>query len=366
MSFVLDFVLSLSKEGLILRTSLNYSEFDQLLLIDSISTIEGNYIQTGDTINIAERILLYCEPKEIMINFTVYDMLSKNNLLKKYSFKKNDLLHTKHNVILDTYTYEPKEEESGYIYSPHNSIHPYKKYSYFPPVKAEQIEYYMEVGLERELREVTENAFKILKDVNIANNMVSVNSIINVLIHLKYDPDDVVYVLNREDRKHNFWTQERTAIYLRLLRSNASNSNNIINQKRFHIWDSEKGSHLVPENDISIELRKIHPPNTYFSLSDRELIKYERLYELVFGGTISSKYKYAIIAIPDPDPFLSTFISDSKGIGKALMPYRDYDQETGPMKAFITADPEYVETLISEFEQLLKDSSLEEMYKKEI
>ena len=46
-------------------------------------------------------------------------------------------------------------------------------------------------------------------------------------------------------------------------------------------------------------------------------------------------------------------------LGTHMAKYADYDQHDGPMKGFITADPEYVGELLKQVRELLSDTVTE-------
>jgi len=355
--FVKNFVLGMLQSGLILRTAVNYSERDRVLIIKDLNSLQGNYVQIGDTINTAARIIAFCEPGEIMINKSVHDLLRGVSLEKEYRFFENDIVRTKHNQDLHTFTYIPPEEEKAFLYSPDSAMHQYKRYNYFPPISGEIVKYLMENGLDFELKKVISNAFESIDHINYTRNMISWNNVINVLIQLTYDPTDTMYVLNRLDRPTNFWTQPRRQIYTEYLKNHAEKHGGYINQTRFRIYDYSKRFEGMKEDDIHNDLIELHNTNTYFSLPSNWLFRYERLNELIFGVTVSKRHKYAIIPIPSQESMDVTF-PGLDNIGKALIQYKDYDSSHGPMKAVISANTRYVNELIKEFEELLKEPQL--------
>lgn len=354
--FVLDFTLNMLKNDLSIRTAVNYSDKDNVLLIDDLEVIDGKYIQIGDTINNAARVITFCEPSEIMIHESVYLHLRNYALEKTYSFFKNDPIITKHGLELKTYTYDPQKDERKFIYSPHSPSHRYKKYNYFPSVKSETLKYFMKHGLEFELRNVIEKAFSSMRDLNDTMKFVSWNNVLEVLMQLKYDENDTVYVLSRNDRASGFWTQPRRIKYTNYLNRNARNFGHI-NQTRVMVYNDALAVNEMALDDISRDLEKLHNTNTYFSVNSIELMKYDKLRELIFGFTLSKKHKFAIIPIPAPEA-MGIHTPDLDNIGETLKFYQEYDVTDGPLRAIITSDKKYVEELIEEMETLLKDNSL--------
>lgn len=358
MDFVLDFTLNMLKQELSIRTAVNYSDKDNVILIDDSEVIDGKYIQIGDTINNAARVITFCEPREIMIHESVYLHLRNFALENMHPFFENDPIITKHNLTLKTYTYDPPEGERDFIYSPHSPSHRYKKYNYFPSVKGETLKYFMDQGLEFELRNVIEKAFSSMRDLNDSMKFVSWNNVLEVLMQLKYDETDTVYVLSRNDRESGFWTQTQRSKYINYLNKNANNFG-YINQTRVMVYNDDLDQNYLPMpfDDISHDLKKLHNTNTYFSIPSSGLMKYEKLKELIFGFTLSKKHKFAIIPIPAPEA-LGINTPELDNIGVTLKFYQNYTVTDGPLRAIITSDKKYVAELIEEMETLLKDNVL--------
>ncbi len=357
LDFVIDFALNVLKKGLIIRTAVNYSEKDRVLIIEGLKGIQGKYIQIGGTIGAATRIINFCEPRELIINKSLHDYLRKVTLEKDYPFFENEPLITKHNVELKTFTYDPPESEKGIFYSPHSPSHHYKKYNYFPLVKSSILKYFMDHGLDFELDDVISKTFDSMRALNDTKSFVSWHNVLEVLIQLNYDPSDSVYVISRNDRASGFWTQPRKNTYINYLKINADKYDGQINQTRVMVYNESLSKGLMPKDDIFFDLKKLHKSNTFFSIPASSLIKYEKLSELIFGFTLSKKHKYAIIPIPAPEA-MGTNTPKLDNIGKTLKMYENYDVTHGPMKAIITANNKYVEKLIEEMEKLLKDQQI--------
>lgn len=353
-TFFLNFVHDLKLKGLSLRTAANYSELDHIYLVNQYDAIQGNFIQVGDTINIAERILNFCDECEIMINNSYLKLLRNFSLDSKYQFEANDILTCKHGLELRTHSFVPKNQYEKTIYSPFSARHSFKKYSYFPPIKGEVLDYYMRIGLEKELDKVASYAFDSMRQVNITRNMASHSRIIDVLHQLDYDKDDEVLVISRDDHRANFWSQRDAIKYLnRLLRF--SEKYHHINQMRIRVYDSSLSDDgLWHDSGFSDELQKIHKENTYFTISShhRELERCQMLNELIFGCTISTKDKYAIIPIPDLED-KDSCVPDCSNIGKEIEKFKDYDAVKSPMRTIIATDEKYVNALIGEYFRLI-------------
>jgi hypothetical protein len=354
MDFTIDFALRTLRTGLIIKTVINYAERDRVLVIQASETIQGKYIQIGDSINIATRIMTFCEPGEILINESVYDFLRTVGLRDKYPFVRNEPFTTKHDRLLKTFSYDPPEGQRDCFYSPHSPSQQYKKYSYFPPVKSEIIEYFTEHGLDFEIRQVISESFDAVRELNDTRKFMSYHSVLDVLMQLHYDPADSVYVLSRNDRASGFWTQPRRNKFINHLSKCASRCGGYTNQTRVIVYDDSEPFDASHAYDVSLDLMDLHGTNTLFSFPSSCLLKYEKLNELIFGFTLSRNHGYAVISMPAPEAFgMRTPKLDD--IGATLKLYEGYDVVHGPMRAIITADKRYVEELIKEMDELRTD-----------
>ena len=365
--FTINFNNLMIKNGLSIRTAINYAERDNAVIIKDSKYFYGHYIQTGDTINVAARIIIYCEPGEILLNKTVYKYLKLLDLDKKYQFYENKPIITKHNLILYTYSYIPKDDEL--IYNPEKSPqHGFKQYLYIPPIKTNIFNFFHKQGLNNELEKVISKSFESLKSINETQSFLSRRDIIDVLMQLEYDPDDTIYVISRNDREIGFWTQPRKEKYLKYIKSNKKHNNDVLNQVRVMVYD-ESGCQKIPEkDDIFFDLLEIHNDNTFYRLPASRLPRYENIKNLLFGATISKNHKFAIISIPEPETFGYDY-PKLKEIGKLFQnnySYKYYNLADGPMKAIITHNKDYIKTLIKEIESMIKkDPLIEKIDKKD-
>lgn len=357
-SFVEKFIIEIQQKGLILRTAIHYSDFERVVVIKELKNIQGNFIQIGRTVNTASRIIQYCEPKEIIISKSVFDCLIQEDSVLVNKFFQNELFTTKHGERLLTYSYI---SDSKFIYSPNCPTHQYKKYNFFPPINGKTIQYYMNIGLGHELKKIISHAFDSIKDINYNNFFVSSNTVVNVLIQLQYDPTDTVYVLSRNERKANFWTQRNKNVYIDYLKKNSDKHNKSINQTRVKVYDFFSNSSTnseITKDDIHYELINLHNHGTYFAVPSNIMYRFENLEALLFGITISKKHKFAIIPLPAPEN-MDVNIQGIQSIKSILAALSDYDAEHGPMRAIIMADERQVDKLIQEFEALLNSPERE-------
>jgi len=357
----LRFVIALSSDlcqsGVVVRTAVNYSEGDRIVL-GTTNALEGQYIQVGDAINVAARIVTFCEPREIAVSAAVHRLLRNHDLEGNFPLHHNEPFVTKHGLKLDTYTYVPPADLEDVLYSPTAPLHAYKRFASFPPLKPQTLDHFLRGGLDAELRKVVSNAYDAMSYINETKTFLSASEVIQVLTRPNYDPQDVVYVVSRNDRSTGFWTQKRRKQYIGFLTGNARQHGGNINQTRVLVYDQERSSdELMPEGDIYHDLEKLHAPKTLFNFPVSLLFPYERISELIFGFTLSTKHRYVILPVPGADIDVKRL--RPADFGDLLQLYRDYDAADGPMKAIITADEGYVGSLTAEFENLLKDASAE-------
>ncbi len=355
LQFAIDFMVNLCKSDVPVRTALNYSEGDRIVP-GSGGALAGQYIQVGDAINIAARVITFCEPRELMVTAAVQQLMRNHELGDVFALHHNELLVTKHGLNLATYTYIPPKELKGMLYSPDSPLHPYKRFTSFPPLKLKTLSQFMANGLDVELRKVVSNAYDSMNYINETRTFLSASEVLRVLTRPNYDPDDTVYVVSRNDRKTGFWTQRRQTQYVSFLAGNAARHGGCINQTRVWVYDEAEPDPPVLEDDILCQLRRFHAPGRLLNFPVSLLYAYEHIAQLIFGFTLSRKYRYAIISIPGADVIDANRLR-TEYLGELLQLYKDYDAADGPMKAIITADEGYVDTLITEFENLLRDPS---------
>ena len=354
--FVVDFTADLCQDGVILRTAVNCSDGDRIVFgLDH--ALAGQYIQVGDTINLAARVLSFCEPREIMFSAEVQRLLRHHDLEAEFPLHRNERLVTKHGVTLDTYTYIPDPAQANILYSPTSPLHRYKRFTAFPPIKARTLRFFLAAGLDSELRKVVGNAYDAMSYINETRTFISSTEVLHVLTRNHYDPEDTVYVVSRNDRPTGFWTQKRRAQYINFLAANALRHGGYINQTRVMVFDDDEAQpEVVSPTDILNDLERLHAPKTLLGYPASLLHNYDLLSQLIFGLTISKRYLCAIIPIPGGEAADASRIRTDH-LGEVLAQYREYDAADGPMRAVITADQTYVSALIAEFENLLRDAA---------
>jgi hypothetical protein len=314
---------SLCRQGVILRTALHYSEGDRLVF-GTDAALRGQYIQVGDTINVAARVITFCEPREIMLTDAVQSLLRRHDL--EYPLHRNEPLVTKHGVHLHTYTLVPMGDLAENLYSPSSPLQPYKRFIAFPPIKADTLRCFLSNGLDAELRKVVSSAYDAMNYINETKTFLSHSEVLQVLTRPNYDPTDEVYVVSRNDRPSGFWNQKRCNQYMSFLAGHAKRNGGVINQTRIWVYDPDAKDEQYLMNPVSIYegVRKLHRPGTLYRFPSNLLHNYERIAELIFGFTLSKKHRYAIIPVPNAD---SLDVGRLRGerVGELLQMYKSYE-----------------------------------------
>ena len=218
------------------------------------------------------------------------------------------------------------------------------------------INLFSEKKVEKELTTVFTKTLSSISEIPQTKSYRSWNDVITVLTDLQYDPNDILYILSRNDRTAGFWTQSRKHIFIEYL-TNKYNMYNKINHIRIRIYNDSLDDELMPTDDIFHSLIELHGDNSYFTYKASKLQNYKLLNDLIFGVTISTRNKYAIIPIPGHES-IGIGVDNINKIGTILELYSNYDVEHGPLKAIITIDENYINNLIQEFKGLLNDSSI--------
>lgn len=356
---LLDFTRSLLSDGLFVRVAINTGQLDLMVSIPEGNALRGDIVQVGDTINIAARIMNYCEPREVMLSAETVSWLRLCGLEDCIPVLRNYPLVTKHQVSLDTYSYDPIDEDKGVFYSPRSPTHVYKRYSGFPSIKSETLRSFAPSGLHRELERVVANAYDSMQAVNETRTFLSWRNVLKVLVQLNYDPTDDVLILSRNERPIGFWTQERREEYLAYLEANAVRNGGYINQTRVVVHKPISrlvgAEHLMPDVQLYDRLLAIHNTDSYYSVpSTIFLANYDRLSELTFGFTLSTKHRFVVIPIPSPEE-LDADAVNPKNLRYLLRSYAEYRTADGPFRAVISADEQFVSELEREMRALIVD-----------
>ena len=357
---LLDFTRSLLSDGLVVRVAVNTGQRDLTVSVPADSPLRGDIIQVGDTINIAARILAFCEPREVMVSEATVSWLRLCGHQKLFPFRRNDPLVTKHEVKLLTYSYDPPEPPTGeneLFYSPRSPSHEYKRFSGFPSIKAETLSSFMSSGLHKELSRVVANAYDSMRAVNDTRTFLSWRNVLKVLVQINYDPTDELLVLSRNERPIGFWTQERREEYLAYLQSNASRSGGYINQTRVMVHRPiptlPTENDLMPSSALHEQMLALHKTDSYYAVASTILLaNYDRLSELAFGFTLSTKHRFVVIPVPSPEELEADAV-DPKNLRYLLRTYTEYRPADGPFRAVVSADEQFVSELEREMRHLI-------------
>lgn len=360
---LVEFTGRLLGEGLIVRVAVNTGQRDLVVPIPAGSALRGEIIQVGDTINIAARILTFCEPREIMLSDATVSWLRLCDLQRLLPLRRNDPLITKHEVSLQTYSYDPpRVEGTSAFYSPSSATHEYKRFAGFPSIKPDTLASFMPSGLHKELSRVVTNAYDSMRAVNDTRTFLSWRNVLKVLVQLNYDPTDEILVLSRNERPSGFWTQERREEYLAYLQANAARNGGYINQTRVMVHRPVPAipttDDLMPASSLHEQMLALHKTESYYSVPSTILLaNYDRLSALSFGFTLSTKHRFVVIPVPSPEEIEGDAI-EPKNLRHLLRAHAEYRASDGPFKAVVSADEQLVSELEREMRQLIAQHAI--------
>jgi hypothetical protein len=242
-------------------------------------------------------------------------------------------------------------------------------WSSLPPLAIRKLTPLLGADLDEELRKVLAHLYHAFGRVGEQQTFVSWSTALE-LRRRHYDPDDSVYVLSRRDSKPGFRDQEGWSAYVESLRSRRHpvDMPAIWQHRRREQETVGKGQEcginqlrIVIADDVDAaidsvsDIRDLHRSGTLFYLPQTQLQRYEYLRDLRFGLLISTRHRYAMISVPAPTSAhtsssdISHFVKDHNLIDDDDR----YKPTAGEMRAVITADVEYVERLILDFEKML-------------
>lgn len=354
--FVVDMAFEFLGRGVIIRVAMNASQMDRVVVLEETDALRGGFIPVGNSVADAQRIIQFAEPREVLVSESVIQMLQMFDCHVAYTFVKNEPFFSKSQKVLQSYSLVPHPEHIDLFYNPQTPLHFYKRYSNFPPIRATTFEFFSDNGLELELQKVITSAYDAIQCINETMTFLSWNSVIRVLTHLRYDPDDEVLVVSRNDQP-GFWTQARRKMYVEYLRAHAHSNEGVINQRRILVYDPDTSEEPMGVDDAALfeDLKTLHQKNTLYSYPANQLWAFDALSDLRYGFTLSKKHRYAIIPVPAPEGVDPSQISPAR-IGSLLREFPHYDPIDGPMKAIVTAEPSFVDRLLRQFEAVVNYS----------
>jgi hypothetical protein len=241
-------------------------------------------------------------------------------------------------------------------------------YHRLPQLSILKLKPLLEADLDEEIRRVLAHLYHAFGRISEQQTFVSWSSALD-LRWRHYDPSDYVYVLSRRDSTPGFTDQERWRGYVDSLRKRVHPIGLPAIRRGSARDEPESGINQVrvviaKDRDSAIssvgDLRGLHRDGTLFYLPQAQLHRYEYLRDLRFGLLISTRHRYAMISIPFPacahtsNGDISQFVKDHNGDEGS----DHYEPATGEMRALVTADAEYVDKLIKDFEKMLSSPDI--------
>lgn len=353
-NFAIGVTRRLIEAGLIVRTVLNHADKDWHVALPTSSPIRGDFIQIGDGINYAARLMSVCEPREILLSEAYVKWLRKHSLVAEYNLHRNPPFRVKHNELMTTWTYVAPTDDPR-LYSPNAVIHPYRALTRLPSVNSDILEFFIELGLDGEIRAAIERPHMLIDALNRRRTFESGSDVMRVLSLLGQDSDEEQLVLSRNDVP-GFWTQPRIGEYLGIL-NRKRGGDRYINQRRVIVYDDGNQpphSEWRGDDELTRQLVSLHARSTLLKFPASELPAYRLPFGLRYGFTASTKRSVAVIPVPGYAGSATVEVSPrelGRLLDTELRPYRTVD---GPMKAVICADAEFVNELIDEMMELMQ------------
>jgi hypothetical protein len=313
-------------------------------------------IPLGPAVDLATELLAHSQAGEVICSDSARGLVDEAGLLADFPLFRNDAFFTRRGTAAYTHSFDPTGSKMSSLYNPHVPSHSYRRFTSLPSIESSTLQSFIGNGLEQELRRVVSGAYDAIIQVTKGETFFTSSDVLDVLTRVNYDPSDRVLVISRNDRPTGFWNQGRKKQYIKFLKENGQLWSGRINQVRVWVFDETLEDDLMPRTSIFNELAPMHSPKTLFSVSAGLLQNYSILSGLIFGVTVSTKHRYAIISVPSTVQIDSASIETDE-ISELLWRNRDYSDLDGPMKAIITADEQFVSNLIDEFDSLLQDET---------
>jgi len=308
-------------------------------------------MQVGDGINLAERVLQFAEPNEIVYTEQYWKCLDVAGLMKPLSYYAHRSVFVKHMREMKLYSYRPNADEADYVYAPADPKEQhFKRYAYFPPLQTETSNRFRRLGLRDELETLCSYAYDSVAAVNSQSAFISWAEVYDILIRMQSRPGTRSLVLSRADQRFSFWSTEGGRAYLghlRVLRSKG------FDQKQIFIYDPLI-TREVANQEIVDEFHGLQENCSLLKKIHKAYVGKNILSNYIFGVTVFPDLKCAVAPIPTPRSYHDYVETLSfTDVHKVALNYRDFDFANTSFKAFVLADPDRVDELVVGFDELL-------------
>jgi class 3 adenylate cyclase len=357
---VLDLAVDLLRRTLAasyeLKVSINASGHEALIDVTAVPTLHANVIQIGNGINVAERILNFAEPMEIVVSEQFREALANSGDNRSGRFFSQSVF-VKHMRNLMLHVYNPPHEEKGFVGQPREARNRrHKRYAYFPPMKQQTLDRFRDVGLETDVLETVEYVYETIAAVNSGYKFISWAAVEDVLVAARPRADEEVLAFSRSDYEGHFWTTPAAEIYLRRLSSS-------FNQKRLIIYSTASPDMVLAPDPVLHGLRQLHADGSLRKL-DAAHARRHRLYRFRFGATIYPERGCIIAPIPAPasyDEYLD-IVKFTQDPWRVFDRFAERDFRSTEFKAFVVAEESLVAEFVDEFRDLFDDEDAESLH----
>lgn len=335
-----------------LRLSINYSALETLIDISpDFPAINARQIQVGDGITLAERIIHFAEPDEIVITGHYYEQLFNVGLTRAHTFYPHRDVFVKDARSVELFSYKPTSVELRYVYGPaEKSEQHFKRYAYFPPLQRETIDRFRTLGLRQDLADLSAYAYESIAAINVRRSFVTWSDIYTTLKRVASVATGDVFIVSRSDLAFGFWDTDASLEYLRGLQRTAR-AGSCLQLKRVFLYRPPLQRPIVRREVLEV-LTDLHEPGTLQQLD----VAYARgnvLFKYQFGITIFPALRCAIAPIPiaaSYDEYLQTIRYDEPQ--DAFRRYSDADFSTTTFRALVIADESVVADLLAAYDEL--------------
>lgn len=338
-----------------LRISINYSKIERIISVKHLK-IDTSHIQIGNGINVAERIIHFCEPNEIIVSEDYWDVLFQLKIPIRSQFHSHKKVFVKHMKDLKIFSYLPAEDEKSFIYDLRNEGRQhFRKYAYFPPVKGPIIQRIKNIGLDNDLQQMCAYAYDTLTSINMNKMFISWGGIYETLKKIPTEQEKEILVISREDLKGDFWSTDGAENYLRHLERLSGQ----FKHSRIFIYDPHLGS--TTPDEIIERLARLHQRGTLKKI-DREYIPANALLKYSFGITIFPNLKCAIAPLPVPLSY-DEYVNNLRftEVENMSLRYGNRNFENTIFKALVIINEDIINDLTSDFNSLRKHPMIEEI-----
>lgn len=334
--------------GFAVKVSINYSPQDFILDVSDDDIVNADGIQIGNGINMAQRVVHFAEPNEIIATEMYRNLLA--------DFGKAAAFGPVHGY--EVFVMHSKNARI-WAYRPDHSAHPkssFRKYAYFPPLRPDTVQLFEQLGLSDDLVNLCDFAYDSIDSVN--RNRVFISAFRDI-----YDLLDVMTVdsealiVSRSDLDHDFWSTPRSRSYLRTLMSRREKPR----QRRLFVYDPIMSRPPIPD-EVLDALSRIHSPGSIRRIR-KAFVQNLSIFRLIFGVTLFPELGCAVAPIPQPesyDEYLATV--NYSGALNWMELHSEADFETHTFRPLIIANDELVTQLQADFDALWDHRSKEDVY----